>query len=101
MARDHYRAQCTSEVISFGHSRAFRARHVRHPDLTTDDWDEVSEHMGLFVDGGLAATFRIVHAVDRRLPVSDHISDVWIDGADVQFGRFVADPALLLADGRS
>lgn len=83
------------EAIPFARSRAFRAAHTPHADLVQDKWDESSDHFGLFVDGSLAATFRIVHPADRTLPVCEHLHGLTIEDQDVQIGRFLADSALL------
>lgn len=88
-------------AISWPESRAFRERHAGHPSLVSDEWDEVSEHIGVFVRGTLAASFRIVHAPADRLPICEHLESAKIDRQDVQFGRFVAAPRLLLAAGHS
>jgi hypothetical protein len=76
--------------IPFIAARDFRSTIINDPDLIEDAWDQKSEHCALVRNAVIIATYRIVHPVNLRLPVSDHFHNLPVAENDRQIGRLVS-----------
>ena len=75
--------------IDFKACRAFRMEVVEEAGLIEDFWDAYSDHIALYCDDVLIATYRIVRPFENRLPVNEHGPNLPVSAADRQIGRFV------------